>query len=127
MFINNAAYFLSEGLGNPKDALPYAERAAQLAPNDDRILDTLAGVNWRLGNRDKAMQIEADSFRQARSEADKASRALTLANWRLEAKDKTAASGLLATLREMLSDSPSLGAAFKTKIDDLERAVQGAP
>ncbi len=127
MFCNNAAYFLNEKLQKPKDALAYAERAVTLAPDNDRIMDTLAVVHWQLGNRDQAMQIEGDALRKSRVDTDKAEWALKLAGWKLAAKDKTGATGLLDTLREMLADTPELAPAFKARIDQLDKDIQAAP
>jgi tetratricopeptide (TPR) repeat protein len=39
--LNNLAYVLSERLGRPAEALPYAQRAAELMPDSFSVLDTL--------------------------------------------------------------------------------------
>jgi hypothetical protein len=43
----------------------------------------------------------------------------------VQIKDKAGATGLLDTLREMLADTPELGAEFKSKVDQLEKDIQG--
>ena len=40
------------------DALRAAERAASIEPRDVDILDTLAEVHFRMGNADKAIEVE---------------------------------------------------------------------
>jgi tetratricopeptide (TPR) repeat protein len=52
--LNNVAFILAEELSDPRRALPFAERAAQLAPNDANILDTLGRVQFLLGNLEEA-------------------------------------------------------------------------
>ncbi len=125
-FNNNEAFFL-DLLNKPAEALPYAERASQLDPQNAPNLDTLGGGAGKPGQREKAMQIEAEAFRRARAEADKAKWALQLAHWKLETKDKAGATGLLDTLRETLSDAPGLVPEFKSQVDQLEKDIQGAP
>jgi tetratricopeptide (TPR) repeat protein len=51
---NNLAYLLGENLNRPADALPYAEKAAELAPNDPQVLDTLGWVQFKAGKTDEA-------------------------------------------------------------------------
>lgn len=56
--MNNLAYMLAENLRQPAAALPYAERALQLTPNDPvqqaSIRDTLGWVQFRGGRFDQA-------------------------------------------------------------------------
>lgn len=42
--LNNLAYLLAEDLNRPKEALPYAEKAADLLPSNPQILDTLGWI-----------------------------------------------------------------------------------
>jgi tetratricopeptide (TPR) repeat protein len=52
--LNNLAYALSEMLGAPERALPYAQRAADLASGNASIIDTLGWVQYQLGAYDEA-------------------------------------------------------------------------
>jgi tetratricopeptide (TPR) repeat protein len=47
--LNNAAYIYVEHIGDAAKALPYAERAAEQAPNQSTVLDTLGWTYYRLG------------------------------------------------------------------------------
>lgn len=51
---NNLAYLLAENLNRPAEALPYAEKAAALAPNDPQVLDTLGWVQFKSGKTEDA-------------------------------------------------------------------------
>jgi tetratricopeptide (TPR) repeat protein len=52
--LNNTAYVYSEELGSPQQALPYAEKAAELRPSDWSVLDTVGWVYFRLGRYEEA-------------------------------------------------------------------------
>jgi tetratricopeptide (TPR) repeat protein len=53
--INNLAYLLAKDLNKPADALPLAEKAAQLSPNSGEILDTLGWVQLLTGKADASV------------------------------------------------------------------------
>jgi tetratricopeptide (TPR) repeat protein len=52
--LNNLAYLLATNLNRPAEALPYAARAAESAPNDPQVLDTLGWVQFLAGHHDEA-------------------------------------------------------------------------
>jgi len=54
--INNHAYLLSEHLDSPEQALPLAERAVSISPDNPSALDTAGWVNYRMGNLEQAEQ-----------------------------------------------------------------------
>lgn len=52
MVLNNLSYMLAESMNLPKEALPYAKKAARLQPNNPDILDTygwIQALNGQLG------------------------------------------------------------------------------
>lgn len=51
---NNLAYLLAERLNDARRALPHAERAAELAPNDANIIDTYGRVLFLRGDLKEA-------------------------------------------------------------------------
>ena len=59
--LNNLAYALAVRSNQPAEALPFAKRAASLAPRNGAILDTLGWIEHLLGNHD----VAADIFRDA--------------------------------------------------------------
>ena len=61
--LNNLAYVMAEALGKPKEALPFAERALQLVPENPSILDTLGWTHHLAGNNEKARQYLEESLK----------------------------------------------------------------
>ena len=61
--LNNLAYGLAVHLGKPAEALPYAKRAATLAPTVGTIVDTLAWTEHLLGNHEVAAKLLDDAIR----------------------------------------------------------------
>jgi tetratricopeptide (TPR) repeat protein len=126
VFNNNIAYMLSENLHKPADALPYAEKAFHLAPDDLNVIDTMATVYWSKGDREKAVETAGTGLRAPRADADKAPLALKLAGWRLQTGDKTGAKALLDFLLEVLTDNPALNAKMKPNVDQLKKDIDAA-
>ena len=52
--LNNLAYMLANDVDRPDEALPLAERAAKLAPENAEVLDTLGWAYYRAGQLPKA-------------------------------------------------------------------------
>jgi tetratricopeptide (TPR) repeat protein len=63
---NNLAWLLGRA-GRPEEALPFAERAAGLAPWDPSVLDTLALVRDRLGACPEALRLQRQAVALLRS------------------------------------------------------------
>lgn len=127
MLNNNAAYILSESLKRPQEALPYAEKAAAAAPESDGVLDTLASVQWALGQKDRAIETMGRALRVARADAERATWALKLARWKLETGDRAGASVLADLLGEILIDNPPLHQKWKAEYEQLKTDLQSAP
>lgn len=62
--LNRIAWILATYDIDHARALELAKRAAGLAPNDNRILDTMAECHYRLGQYDQAIAIEAELVRK---------------------------------------------------------------
>src|SRR5262249_26928025 len=54
--LNNLAYVLTESLNRPQDALPLARHAAELAPGDAQVLDTLGWAQFKAGDAQAAVK-----------------------------------------------------------------------
>jgi uncharacterized protein (TIGR03790 family) len=55
--LNNLAYSMAVREGNPKEALPFAERALLLAPRNPVIADTVGWIKFLLGDNAGALKI----------------------------------------------------------------------
>jgi len=53
--LNNMAWLLQQT--DPKESLPYAERAAKIAPDSASVLDTLAWTKWLLNDKSGALPL----------------------------------------------------------------------
>lgn len=60
--LNNLAYLYAEQNINIEKALPMAEKAVEIEPNNASYIDTLGWIHYRLGNLEKALEllIQAD-------------------------------------------------------------------
>ncbi|MEO0514998.1 MAG: tetratricopeptide repeat protein [Planctomycetota bacterium] len=52
--LNNLAFILASNLNQPQEALPMAKRAAELAPDNAEILDTLGWTYYQVGEAENA-------------------------------------------------------------------------
>lgn len=60
--LNNLAYLLAEDMNQPGEALPLAERAAELSPKNAQVLDTLGWIQFKLGQTDAARRTLESSI-----------------------------------------------------------------
>lgn len=123
MLNNNAAAFLNEELSRPAEALPYALKAAELAPTNPSVLDTLAGVYVALKDAKNGEETCVRGLRAARGPTDKAKFLLFLARLRVQAGDRPGAQRYADQLRRVLIDAPNaLTDEQKRELDEMERA-----
>ena len=61
--LNNTAYLLAEDLDRAEDAVPLAQRAADLAPENPLVLDTLGWSMHKTGRSDDAVKVLRRSVR----------------------------------------------------------------
>lgn len=52
--LNNVAFVLADKIDKPKEAIPYAERARDLLPDNADVLDTLGWAYFKAGQNDRA-------------------------------------------------------------------------
>jgi len=77
VILNNLAYILTEYLGNPTEALRYAQAAKELAPENAAVDDTLGWTYYKMGLYPSAVQHLELAVKREPSETRKAH--LTLA------------------------------------------------
>ncbi|MBL9031281.1 MAG: tetratricopeptide repeat protein [Phycisphaerae bacterium] len=126
MLSNNAAYFLAEKLGRPAEAIPFAERAVNLAPGTWEVVDTLATAYWMSGSKPRAIEMLESTVRLARTDADRATTLLKLGRWKLDHGEKAGAAAALDLIREMISDDPRLAEPIKKDMDKLAKDIEAA-
>ena len=68
--LNNLAYALAVRSHQPAEALPFARKAAGLAPGNGSVLDTLGWIEHLLGNHEVAADIFRDAVRALPNEAE---------------------------------------------------------
>ena len=68
--LNNLAYGIAVHEKAPAEALPFAKQAAELAPNEASIIDTLAWVHHLLGNDAEAAKLLAVAVRLSPTNAE---------------------------------------------------------
>lgn len=61
--LNNVAFLLSDKMNKPADAIPYAERARELMPDNGAVLDTLGWAYYMAGQADRAETALLDAVR----------------------------------------------------------------
>ncbi|QYU66214.1 tetratricopeptide repeat protein [Leptolyngbya sp. 15MV] len=122
-FKNNAAYVLLVEQKKPQDALPLAQQAAELAPGDPNVLDTLAAVQWTLGQRDDALRTLSRAVRRYPTDLERAGALLKLGRWQLEADRRDAAAVTAGQLQELLVDD---NAVRESLADEIGKFVQQA-
>jgi tetratricopeptide (TPR) repeat protein len=127
MLNNNAAMVLSTKLDKAAEALEYAQKAAAAAPRQPAVLDTLAEVQWRLGQKDQAIRTESEALRMPQSEADKVPAALKLARWKLGAGDLKGAGVMAEYVSGLLCDNPTVIQTYKPQLDQFNKDLQSAP
>ncbi len=65
--LNNYAYVLAEELNQAEEALPYAQRANELRPDNPAIQDTLGWIYYRLGQYEDARRLFVAAISQTQT------------------------------------------------------------
>ena len=113
--LNNLAYLTTEIRDDPQKALPYAQRAVELKPDDAAILDTLGWVHFKLGNLPEAQEYLRRSIER-----------LSLADNHVHLAAVLAATGSLDRARTYLRRATELnpGPSTQTEIDRLAEELR---
>jgi uncharacterized protein (TIGR03790 family) len=100
---NNLAYRLAVDRKMPKEALPFAQQAVKLRPQDPTILDTLAWVQYLLGDHGQAVKTMAAALKADPNSAE----------IRLHAATIYAANGARAVAEDQLKEALRLQPALE--------------
>jgi len=119
--LNNLAYALAVQKKQPQDALPFAERAAAIAPKDATILDTLAWIQHLLGRQNDALHTVAAtvSTSPASEDADVYWHAAVIY---YDASDKARALQMMETALKL---NPAI--AERAEVQQFRQRLGGAP
>lgn len=111
--LNNLSFILADELNRAEEALPYAQRAHQLAPDQADFADTLGWVYYKLGKSDAAEAAMLDARRLA---PDNLAIRYHLGLVYIQRGQKAEARRELETLTEMAKAAQDTG--FMKKADD---------
>lgn len=120
--LNNAAYLLAEDMNRADEAIPLAQRAVTLAPDNPFVLDTLGWSLFKAGQTESALGVLRRSTRLGST----ATSYLHLADVLKQMGDRSGAVEMLKQAKELaakLDDQESHGLAAK-KLDQLTGSVE---
>jgi len=122
---NDLAFTLAEDMHRPAEALPYAEKAEQLAPDSPTVLDTLGWVYYRLGRNQDAIRTltKAAERAQGRDNSDEFIALVHLAIVTMESGDARTAREIKARAETLIKLEPSIKNYYPTALDELRAAV----
>ncbi len=125
-FNNNLAYLRTTFLDDPEGAVEPAERAAQLAPQNAAVLDTLGWVYYRTGQLAEAQRALQSARQYATSPAEHIPVELHLGYVFLERGDRAQAQRMYQSARERLADAPGIGAVYSDQLETLRQRLEEA-
>ena len=106
---NNLAYILAVELKQPAEALPFAQRAVEIAPENRGFLDTLGRVYIEAGEPQKAIAPLEQALTLATADRDRAPVLVHLARARLETGNRPGATDAANEARRIIDalDEPN--------------------
>ena len=125
-FNNNIAYIRSTFLNDPQGAVAPAERAAQLAPQNANVLDTLGWVYFNAGQATQAQQALQSARQYATTPSEYIPIEIHLGNVFISRGDKVQASRLYQSARERLQDAPGLQSLYGEALESLRQKLEAA-
>jgi tetratricopeptide (TPR) repeat protein len=125
-FNNNLAYILAKHLDDPQGALKPAELAAELAPRDPAVLDTLGWVYFRLERYRDADRVFAQSIQTSTTPDDFVPTYLHQAQSKNKIGDKAEATRFIRLAKENLEQaSQTIKDVYTEEIDALFNELTG--
>jgi tetratricopeptide (TPR) repeat protein len=123
--LNNAAYLYVEHIEDYQKALRYAERAAEMRPNEHTVLDTLGWAYYRVGRYEEAEEYLRRSIK-ARPTPDNHFHLAAVLVETARSMDLQPGSKRLDTARTYLSRSAELGPSdeLQVEIDRLAEEIR---
>lgn len=125
--LNNLAFTLAERLDRAAEALPYAERAAELAPRNPEVADTLGWTQYRAGNLEDAATTLERALALARGLDSEAVIAMHLAEVRADQQDGEAARRLIRRVQDASRAGRPLPDRYQDQLSKLQARVDSLP
>ncbi len=121
--LNNCAYMLATRLNKPNEALPMAEKAAELLPDSGTVLDTLGSVHLELKDFAKAEGLFRKALNMAKSDTERVPLNIHLARAIFLQGNKADAQKLRDDVRVMLNGKPQLEQQFGPDLKELTQQI----
>lgn len=125
-FNNNLAYVRSEFLGDFEGAIEPARTAANAAPQNANILDTLGWVYFNAGRLQEAQQALQSARQYATSPVEYIAIEMHLSEVFLAKDDRAQAVRLYQSARDRLSDAPGLTSLYGEDLESLRERLDQA-
>ncbi|HEX2838056.1 MAG TPA: tetratricopeptide repeat protein [Phycisphaerales bacterium] len=123
---NNAAYVLAENLKRPQDALPIAERAAELAPASPDVQDTLGTVLLMTGKAKEAVPHFERALQRSTDPRSALTIAIHLADACIQSENYESAKTALSSIDALQQRTPGLFTEEITKqVQELRTRLEG--
>ncbi len=120
---NNCAFTLATKLDRAHEALPFAKSAADSAPDQPEVYDTLARVYVRLNQFKEAEEVLATATRLVSTKRAEVSLIVTRAELDMKNGQMPRAKRSLERLRLSIATLPDLRRDFGPEIDDMLRRI----
>jgi tetratricopeptide (TPR) repeat protein len=121
--LNNLAFCLAKKLDRGQEALPLAEKAVELLPNNSGMLDTLGVVHLGMKNLDKAAEYLGQAMSLARTESERGPVLLHLAEVRLNQRNKSEARRLLQQAEQIMNNNAVLRESYEPDLKALSKQL----
>ncbi|MDX9911549.1 MAG: tetratricopeptide repeat protein [Phycisphaerales bacterium] len=120
---NNLAYTLSRHLGKSEDALPLAQKAAELAPRQTDVLDTLGRVYLDLKRPQEARGVLEKALQYSTGIRSRVTSAIHLADACLQLGDVETAKRLIGMAEAMAIDAVDLPDTTREELDRVKERI----
>lgn len=121
---NNLAYVLASKMGECSAALPYAQKAVELAPNTSGFHDTLGVVQLCAGDPDAALKSLGVALVLARNDGERLPVHVHMTRSLLAKKDQAGARDQWERVNAILGRSPSLEKQYEADVRELRDTMQ---
>ncbi|MGP1271810.1 MAG: tetratricopeptide repeat protein [Phycisphaerales bacterium] len=121
--LNNLAFTLAKHLGEAAEAVPLAERAVELSPDNRGTLDTLGLSYLRAGRAEESLPPLERALGLATADAEKIPVLIHLAEARLASGNPEGARAAAAEARSIVEEQPDVSEDYLGELDEVERNI----